>query len=118
MPSPCATVTPLARSTTATEPRTSHRMPSSVQKKAAKLGSDSIGKLASRPARSDIEDEPTTSCHSALIMPERSGGGGSRSTSEVGPDSSTQSPGVYVARHWPSTVLTRSLSLSENGWGP
>ena len=41
-------------------------------------------------------------------MPARSGGGGSSNTVDVGPDSNTQSPGVYVARHCPTTVLTWS----------
>ena len=43
MPSPSATVTPLARSITETEPRTRDRIPSPVQKNAAKLGSESSG---------------------------------------------------------------------------
>ena len=43
MPSPSATVTPLARSTTETAPRTRDRIPSAVQKNAAKLGSESSG---------------------------------------------------------------------------
>ena len=43
MPSPSATVTPLLRSTTDTAPRTRDRIPSAVQKNAAKLGSASSG---------------------------------------------------------------------------
>ena len=35
---------------------------------------------------------------------------------EVGPDSNTQSPGVYVARHCPTTVLTWSSHSVRPRW--
>src|SRR5829696_7224661 len=99
MPSPSATTFPVARSTTEMCPRTRDRIPSGVQKKAPKLGSASILKLANLAARSTMELEATTSSHSVLIKGAHSWVGGSSTTRDVGPDSTTQSPGVYVARH-------------------
>src|SRR4029450_8605869 len=80
-------------------------MRSSVQKKAAKLGSSSILKCASRAARSVIELEATTSSHKVLTKEAHSWVGGSSSTNELGPDSTTHSPGVYVARQRPSAAV-------------
>jgi hypothetical protein len=104
MPVPSATTSPVVRSMTEIWPRTNDRMPSSVQKNAPKLGSSSILNFASRAARSVIELEATTSSQRVLINAARSWVGGSSNTKEVGPDSTTHSPGVYVARHRPNTA--------------
>src|SRR6187200_10321 len=113
MPSPSATTLPVARSMTEMSPRIKERMPSSVQKKAARLGRSSILKSASRPARSVIELDATISSHRVLIKEAHSWVGGSSTTNEVGPDSTTQSPGVYVARQCPSAAVIGPPQASQ-----
>jgi len=105
MPCPSATTFPVARLMTEICPRTKERIPSAVQKKAPKLGSSSILNVANSDARSVIELEATTWSHRVLINEAQSWLGGSSTTREVGPDSTTHSPGVYVARHRPSAAV-------------
>ena len=77
-----------------TSPRTSDRISPSPQKRAPKLGIASTRKAANRSARSPIEEAATTSSQSAFSSVDIFAGAGCNTTTEVGPDNTTQSPGV------------------------
>jgi hypothetical protein len=93
---------PLDGSVMVTSPRTSERIPFGVQNKAAKPGSLSTEKTASRAANSLIVADRMTCSHSALTSLSCAPAGSLSSTSDVGPARISDFPGAYVTRQRPT----------------